>query len=65
MATTMEGFGMSDRPTIRASLICPMCQKAKPAGALVCSACEQDHKLKDGNPEVETALDAMEARLAM
>ena len=36
---------MSDRPTIRASQIRPMCRKEKSAGTLLCPVCEQVRKV--------------------
>lgn len=54
---------MLDHPLIRALPSCIVCDDPKEAGNLVCWPCYRKHDMHYGNSAIETALDAIEARM--
>ena len=52
-----------DHPKLRDKDICMTCSQPKNVGLVVCWSCYRRLDLRNGNPEAERALDAMEAAL--
>ena len=53
---------MLDYPHVRASHVCPLCQRDKDQGLIACWPCYHARGLRYGNNEVEELLQQIESR---
>jgi hypothetical protein len=50
-------------PKLRAICNCPLCERPKDQGTLVCWSCYRAHNMRNGNAALEAWLDQQEAKL--
>lgn len=52
-----------DFPNVRGSALCPLCEKSKDAGLLVCWSCYRASDIRNGNTEAELLIARAESEL--
>jgi len=56
---------VTDFPNVRTSAFCPLCDKHKDDGLLVCWSCYKTHDLRYGNPDAEVLIARVESKLSV
>lgn len=52
-----------DFPNVRAIALCPLCEKHKDVGSIVCWSCYRNHAMRYGNFEAELLIERAENKL--